>query len=111
EKQKKLPINLLEAYHRTHTSTNVSSEALGSKMDEASEGRMREYITNVVKAAMEEKHGTDSSDHPPNDFDLWEEATKGNKKGKLVGLGIIADLRVMVTPTSATSSFSSTSRK
>nr|GFB72158.1 transposase, Ptta/En/Spm [Tanacetum cinerariifolium] len=35
EKEKKRPVSLLEAYHRTHTSTNVSSEASVSRMDEA----------------------------------------------------------------------------
>nr|GEZ64943.1 transposase, Ptta/En/Spm [Tanacetum cinerariifolium] len=77
EKEKKRPVSLLEAYHRTHTSTNVSSEASGSGMDEASEGRTREYITasskrvaDVVEAAIVEIRGPDASDHPPNDFDL-----------------------------------------
>ncbi|GKC70538.1 transposase, Ptta/En/Spm [Tanacetum coccineum] len=74
---KKRPVSLLEAYHRTHTSTNVSSEASGSGMDEASEGRTREYVTasskrvaDDVEAAIVEKHGPDASEHPPNDFDL-----------------------------------------
>ena len=58
---------------------------------------------------MVEKHGPDTSDHPPDDFDLWEEATGGKKKGKLVGLGSGGDPRVMVTRTSATSSSSFTS--
>ncbi|GJW85424.1 hypothetical protein Tco_0158569 [Tanacetum coccineum] len=63
-------------------------EALGSGMDEASEGRTREYVTasskrvaDVVKAAIVEKHRPDASEHPPNDFDLWGEATRGRKKG------------------------------
>ncbi|GJV78910.1 transposase, Ptta/En/Spm [Tanacetum coccineum] len=78
EKEKKRHVSLLEAYHRTHTSTNVSSEASGSGMDEASEGRTREYVTasskrvaDAVEAAIVEKHGPDASEHPPNDFDLW----------------------------------------
>ncbi|GJR92765.1 hypothetical protein Tco_0264939 [Tanacetum coccineum] len=82
-KTKKRPVSLLEAYHRTHTSTNVSSEASGSGMDEASEGRTREYITvssKRVAAAIVEKHRPDASDHPPNNFDLWEEATGGRRK-------------------------------
>ena len=58
---------------------------------------------------MVEKHGPDTSDHPPDDFDLWEEATGGKKKGKLVGLGSGGDPRVMVTRTLATSSSSSAS--
>ncbi|GKC04596.1 transposase, Ptta/En/Spm [Tanacetum coccineum] len=77
EKEKNRPVSLLEAYHRTHTSTNVSSEASGSGMDKASEGRTREYITasskrvaDAVEAAIVEKHGPDASEHPPNDFDL-----------------------------------------
>ncbi|GJT22178.1 uncharacterized protein Tco_0892115 [Tanacetum coccineum] len=117
-KRKKWPVSLLEAYHRTNTSTNVSSEALGSRMDEASEGRMREYVTtsskrvaDAVEAAIVEKHGPDASEHPPNDFDLWGEATGGRKKGKLVGLGTRGDQRVMVTRTTATSSSSSTSNE
>ncbi|GKE63398.1 hypothetical protein Tco_1513765 [Tanacetum coccineum] len=117
-KRKKRPVSLLEAYHRTHTSTNVSSEASGSGIDEASEGRTREYITasskrvaDAVEAAIVEKHGPDASEHPPNDFDLWGEATGGRKKGKLVGLGTRGDQRVMVTRTAATSSSSSTSNE
>ncbi|GKE69686.1 hypothetical protein Tco_1527758 [Tanacetum coccineum] len=118
KKEKKRPVSLLEAYHRTHTSTNVSSEASGSGMDEASEGRTREYVTasskrvaDAVEAAIVEKHGPDASEHPPNDFDLWGEATGGRKKGKLVGLGTRGDRRVMVTRTAATSSSSSTSNE
>ncbi|GJW18356.1 putative reverse transcriptase domain-containing protein [Tanacetum coccineum] len=68
EKEIKRPVSLLEAYHRTHTSTNVSSEAPGSGMDEASEGRTREYVTasskrvaDAVEAAIVEKHGPDAS--------------------------------------------------
>ncbi|PWA76120.1 hypothetical protein CTI12_AA238230 [Artemisia annua] len=116
EKQKKRPVTLLEGYHHCHTSTNVSSEASESGMDEASGGRTREYITasskkvaDAIEAAMLEKHGPYTSDHPPDDFDLWEEATGGRKKGKLVGLGSGGDPRVMVTRTSAASSSSSTS--
>ncbi|GJX42897.1 transposase, Ptta/En/Spm [Tanacetum coccineum] len=63
EKEKKRPVSLLEAYHRTHTSTNVSSEASGSGMDEASEGRTREYVTasskrvaDAVEAAIVEEY-------------------------------------------------------
>nr|GEW51888.1 hypothetical protein [Tanacetum cinerariifolium] len=118
EKEKKQPVSLLEAYHRTHTSTNVSSEASGSEMDEASEGRTREYVTDsskrladAVEAAIMEKHGPDVSEHPPNHFDLCGEATEGRKKGKLVGLGTRGDQRVMVTCTAATSSSSSTSNE
>nr|GEV99062.1 hypothetical protein [Tanacetum cinerariifolium] len=88
----------------TEVDGEVSKHTAGSKTI-----LQHKFQMNVVKAAMEEKHGPDASDHPPNDFDLWEEAAKGNKKGKLIGLGIIGDLRVMVTPTSATSSFNSTS--
>ncbi|GKE05078.1 transposase, Ptta/En/Spm [Tanacetum coccineum] len=88
EKQKKKrPVILLEAYHRTHTSTNVSSEASGSGMDEACEGRTREYVTASSKRLA------------------------GKKKGKLVGLGTRGDQRVMVTRTAATSSSSSTSNE
>nr|GFA73146.1 transposase, Ptta/En/Spm [Tanacetum cinerariifolium]GFA74570.1 transposase, Ptta/En/Spm [Tanacetum cinerariifolium] len=72
--------------HRA-TMDNITSEASGSGMDEASEGRMREYITasskrvaDTVKAAIVEKHGPGASEHPPNDFDLWGEATEGRKK-------------------------------
>ncbi|GJS58919.1 transposase, Ptta/En/Spm [Tanacetum coccineum] len=118
EKEKKRPVSLLEAYHRTHTSTNVSSEASGSGMDEASEGRTREYVTasskrvaDAVEAAIVDKLGPDASEHPSNDFDLWGEATGGRKKGKLVGLGTRGDQRVMVTRTAATSSSSSTSNE
>ncbi|GJT88437.1 transposase, Ptta/En/Spm [Tanacetum coccineum] len=118
EKQKKWPVSLLEDYHGTHTSTNVSSEASGSGIDKASEGRTREYITtsskrvaDVVEAVIMEKHGPDASKHPPNDFDLWEDATEGKKKGKLVGLGTRGDPRVMVTHIAATSSSSSTSNE
>nr|GEZ11609.1 hypothetical protein [Tanacetum cinerariifolium] len=53
------------------------SKALESRMDEASEERMREYITasskrvaDAVEAAIVEKHGPGASEHPPNDFDL-----------------------------------------
>nr|GEX23210.1 transposase, Ptta/En/Spm [Tanacetum cinerariifolium] len=113
EKQKKRHVSLLEAYHRTHTSTNVSSEASGSGMDEACEGRMREYVTaslkrvaDVVEGVIMEKRGPNASDHPPNDFDLWEEATGGKKKGKLVGLGTRGDPRVMVTSRTSSSSSS-----
>ncbi|GJZ73796.1 hypothetical protein Tco_0637942, partial [Tanacetum coccineum] len=77
KKEKKWPVSLLEAYHRTHTSTNVSSEASGSGMDESSEGRTREYVTtsskrvaDAVEVAIVEKHRPDASKHPPNDFDL-----------------------------------------
>ncbi|GJV28937.1 glutathione S-transferase T3-like protein [Tanacetum coccineum] len=48
----------------------------------------REYITHrskrvadAVEAAIEDEHGPDASQHPPNDFDLWEKATGGKKKG------------------------------
>ncbi|GJX24676.1 hypothetical protein Tco_0230972 [Tanacetum coccineum] len=105
-------------YHQYFKQANVSSEASGSGIDEASEGRTREYITasskrvaDVVEAAIVEKHGPDASEHPPNDFDLWGEATRGRKKGKLVGLGTRGDQRVTVTRTTATSSFSSTSNE
>nr|GEX14621.1 transposase, Ptta/En/Spm [Tanacetum cinerariifolium] len=117
-KRKKRPVSLLEAYHRTHASTNVSNEASRSRMDEASEGRTREYVTasskrvaDAVEAAIIEKHGPDVSEHLPNDFDLWGEATGGRKKGKLVGLGTRRDQRIMVTCTTATSSSSSTSNE
>nr|GEV34527.1 hypothetical protein [Tanacetum cinerariifolium] len=81
------PVSLLEAYHRTHTSTNVSYEASGSRMDEASVGRTREYVTasskrvsDAVEAAIMEKHGPDVSGHPPNDFDLWERLLGGEER-------------------------------
>nr|GEW73103.1 transposase, Ptta/En/Spm [Tanacetum cinerariifolium] len=87
EKEKKRPVSLLEAYHRTHASINVSSEVSRSGMDEASEGKTREYVTasskrvpDVVEAAIMEKHGPDVSEHPHNDFDLLGEATGGGKK-------------------------------
>nr|GFB96466.1 hypothetical protein [Tanacetum cinerariifolium] len=49
EKEKKRHVSLLEAYHRTHTSTKVSSESSGSRIDEASEGITREYVTASSK--------------------------------------------------------------
>nr|GEZ35675.1 transposase, Ptta/En/Spm [Tanacetum cinerariifolium] len=80
DKEKKWHVSLLEAYLHIHTSTNVSSEALGSGMEEASEGRTREYVTasskgDAVEAAIVEKHGPAASEHPPIDYDLWGEAT------------------------------------
>nr|GEV32213.1 hypothetical protein [Tanacetum cinerariifolium] len=67
-------------------SSSVSSEASGSGMDATSKGRTREYITtsskrvvDVVEAAIVKKHEPDASDHPPNDFDLWEKATGGRR--------------------------------
>nr|GEW08495.1 hypothetical protein [Tanacetum cinerariifolium] len=48
EKEKKRHVSLLEAYHRTHTITNVSSEAPGSGMDEASKGRTREMPLRLL---------------------------------------------------------------
>nr|GEV89020.1 transposase, Ptta/En/Spm [Tanacetum cinerariifolium] len=115
EKEKKQPVSLLEAYHRTHTSTNVSSEASGSGMNEASEGRTGEYViasskrVDVVEAAIVENHGPDASEHPPNDFDLWGEATGGEEE--IVDLGTRGDQMVMVTRTTTTSSSSSTSNE
>ncbi|GKB03063.1 transposase, Ptta/En/Spm [Tanacetum coccineum] len=74
----------------------------------------REYITHrskrvadAVEAAMEDEHGPNASQHPPNDFDLWEKATGGKKKGKLVGLGTQGDPRHMVTSRTSSSSSSS----
>ena len=55
---------------------------------------------------MEDEHGPDASQHPPNDFDLWEKATGGKKKGKLVGLGTRGDPRLMVTSRTSSSSTS-----
>ncbi|GJY21814.1 hypothetical protein Tco_0394380 [Tanacetum coccineum] len=58
-----------------NANTNVSSEASESGMDEASEGKMREYVTasskrvaDAVEAAIVDKLGPDASEHPSNDF-------------------------------------------
>ena len=56
---------------------------------------------------MEEKHGPDASQHPADDFDTWEDATGGKKKGKLVGLGTRGNPRLMVTSRTSSSSSSS----
>ncbi|GKC76613.1 zinc finger, CCCH-type containing protein [Tanacetum coccineum] len=66
-----------------------------------------EVDDDAVEAAMEDEHGPDASQHPPNDFDLWGKATGGKKKGKLVGLGTRGDPRLMVTSRTSTSSSSS----
>nr|GEW61429.1 protein NETWORKED 1D-like [Tanacetum cinerariifolium] len=65
------------------------------------------FFKDVVEAAMEEKHGLDARQHPPDDFDLWGEATGGKKKGNLVGLGTRGDPRLMVTSRTSSSSSSS----
>ncbi|GJX96834.1 transposase, Ptta/En/Spm [Tanacetum coccineum] len=98
--------NVARQNRLTEVNGEVSKHTAGSKTI-----LQHKFQMNVVEAAMEEKHGPDASDHPPNDFDLWGEATGGKKKGKLVGLGTRGDPRVMVTRTSATSSFSSTSNE
>ncbi|GJV00993.1 retrovirus-related pol polyprotein from transposon TNT 1-94, partial [Tanacetum coccineum] len=65
------------------------------------------FIKDAVEAAMEDEHGPDASQHPPNDFYLWGKATGGKKKGKLVGLGTRGDPRLMVTSRTLSSSSSS----
>ncbi|GKD83646.1 transposase, Ptta/En/Spm, partial [Tanacetum coccineum] len=120
EKQKQRPVSLLEAYQYTHTQEtaealgNGTDEGSGDGTDEAVGSGTREYITrrskrvaDAVEAAMEDEHGPDASQHPPNDFDLWGKATGGKKKGKLVGLGTRGDPRLMVTSRTSTSSSSS----
>lgn len=62
---------------------------------------------DAVEAAMEEKYAPDDSQHPPDNFDLWEEVTGGKKKGHLVGLGTRRDPRLMVTSRTSSSSSSS----
>nr|GEX20647.1 hypothetical protein [Tanacetum cinerariifolium] len=88
------------------------------RMDEASEGRTREYVTASSKRVamplrlllwrnMDQKL---VSIHPMTLIyrrGYWG----GGKKGKLVGLGTRGDQRVMVTCTAATSSSSSTSNE
>ncbi|GJZ66737.1 hypothetical protein Tco_0623433 [Tanacetum coccineum] len=64
-------------------------------------------LIDAVEDAMEDEHGPDTSQHPPNDFDLWGKATRGKKKGKLVGLGTRGDPRLMVTSRTSSSSSSS----
>nr|GEZ23355.1 hypothetical protein [Tanacetum cinerariifolium] len=79
EKQKKRHVSLLEAYQYTHTHEttkalgNETDEGLGDRTDEAVASETREYITRRSKrvaAAMEDEHGPDTSQHPPNDFNL-----------------------------------------
>ncbi|GJW29384.1 transposase, Ptta/En/Spm [Tanacetum coccineum] len=119
EKQKKRHVSLLEAYEYTHTQEttealeNGTDEGSGDGTDEAVGNGTREYITrrskrvaDAVEAAMEDEHKPDASQHPPNDFDLWEKATGGKKKGKLVGLGTRRDTRLMVTTRTSSSSSS-----
>ncbi|GJV09142.1 transposase, Ptta/En/Spm [Tanacetum coccineum] len=120
EKQKQRPVSLLEAYQYTHTQETAEAlgdgtdEGSGDGTDEAVGSGTREYITrrskrvaDAVEAAMEDEHGPDASQHPPNDFDLWGKATGGKKKGKLVGLGTRGGPRLMVTSRTSTSSSSS----
>nr|GEW60240.1 probable aquaporin NIP5-1 [Tanacetum cinerariifolium] len=38
------------------------------------------FQMDAVEATIVEKHGPDASEHPPNDFDLWGEATGGGRK-------------------------------
>ncbi|GKB72417.1 hypothetical protein Tco_0933829 [Tanacetum coccineum] len=61
---------------------NGTDEGSGDGTDEAVGSGTREYITrrskrvaDAVEAAMEDEHGPDTSQHPPNDFDLWGKAT------------------------------------
>ncbi|GKA91820.1 hypothetical protein Tco_0813745 [Tanacetum coccineum] len=74
---------VVKTYSRNrHLQPNCSKcEASGSGMDEASEGKTREYVTtsskrvaDAVEAAIVDKLGPDASEHPSNDFDLWGEA-------------------------------------
>ncbi|GJX86192.1 uncharacterized protein Tco_0336966 [Tanacetum coccineum] len=119
-KTKKRLVSLLEAYEYTHTQEttealgNVTDEGSGDGTDEAVGSGTREYITrrskrvaDAVEAAIEDEHSPDASQHPPNDFDLWEKATRGKKKGKLVGLGTRGDTRLMVTSRKSSSYSSS----
>ncbi|GKE38700.1 hypothetical protein Tco_1462105 [Tanacetum coccineum] len=71
-------------------------------MDEASEGRTREYVTasskrvaDAVEAAIVEKHGPDASEHPPNNFNLWGEATGGGRKVLQTCIFIVLDTSVI----------------
>ncbi|GJU76732.1 hypothetical protein Tco_1273802 [Tanacetum coccineum] len=66
EKKKKMHVSLLEVYEYTHT--QETTKALGNGTDEGSRDRTDE--ADVVKAAMEDEHGPNASQHPPNDFDL-----------------------------------------
>ncbi|GJT39680.1 hypothetical protein Tco_0939545 [Tanacetum coccineum] len=123
EKHKKRHVSLLEAYQYTYTQEttkalgNGTDEGSGDWTDEVVGSETREYITrrskravDVVEAGMEDKHGPDASQHPPNDFDVWEKAIGGKKKGKLVGLGTRRDPRLMVTSGTSSSSSSSHTR-
>ncbi|GJY26887.1 transposase, Ptta/En/Spm [Tanacetum coccineum] len=98
-KTKKRSVSLLEAYEYTHTQEttealgNGTGEGSGDGTDETVGSGTREYITrrskrvaDAVEAAMEDEHGPDASQHPPNDFGLWEKATGGKKKADLVYL-------------------------
>ncbi|GJR77720.1 transposase, Ptta/En/Spm [Tanacetum coccineum] len=93
EKQKQRPVSLLEAYQYTHTQEtaealgNGTDEGSGDGTDEAVGSGTREYITrrskrvaDAVEAAMEDEHGPDASQHPPNDFDLWGRPLGGRRK-------------------------------
>nr|GEX88919.1 hypothetical protein [Tanacetum cinerariifolium] len=98
EKQKKRHVSLLEAYQYTHTQEttealgNGTYEGSGDGTDEAVVSETQEYITRRAKrvadaaeAAIEDEHGPDTSQHPPNNFDLWGKATRGKKKGAKLG--------------------------
>ncbi|GKD19443.1 hypothetical protein Tco_1208601 [Tanacetum coccineum] len=39
---------------------------------------------DVVEAAMEEKHGPDARQHPPDDFDLWGRPLGGRRKVQML---------------------------
>ncbi|GKD12946.1 hypothetical protein Tco_1197353 [Tanacetum coccineum] len=82
-KTKKRLVSLLEAYEYTHTQEttealgNVTDEGSGDGTDEAVGSGTQEYITrrskrvaDAVEAAIEDEHGPDANQHPPNDFDL-----------------------------------------
>ncbi|GJY28652.1 hypothetical protein Tco_0404419 [Tanacetum coccineum] len=54
------------------------TEALRNKTDKGSGDRTDE--ADAVEAVMEDEHRPDASQHPPNDFDIWEKATGGRRK-------------------------------
>ncbi|GJS44948.1 transposase, Ptta/En/Spm [Tanacetum coccineum] len=66
--------NVARQNRLTEVDGEVSKHTAGSKTI-----LQHKFQMDAVEAAIE-KHGPDASEHPPNDFDLWGEATGGGRK-------------------------------